>query len=228
MGTVITFDRQSSTRTVRPEQVVQYYRASSFALSLDIYNNTASLPVNQPKDNDTAPSVLADTPLPAGLNKAFLACLNATIGFSVPLIEAKTSQALSKGTLAVIIIGSIFGAILLFVGLTLLVFHLKRKRVGRTSAHPWTTSSENEKPLPSLPSKGMFAFGKSGKTNGRENLGQYSSLETAPPPESQNLAVHGTSERLPGLGQMVDEPRRVIHAPPAANVLFRMPEPKLS
>jgi hypothetical protein len=65
-GTVATFDRDSLSKAVWPERVVQYYRASSFALSLDSYNNSASSPLNQSKDNNTAPAVLADTPLPDG------------------------------------------------------------------------------------------------------------------------------------------------------------------
>ncbi|KAJ7136816.1 hypothetical protein C8R44DRAFT_566961, partial [Mycena epipterygia] len=60
----------------KPEQVVQYYRASSVALSLDGYNNTA---VFAP-ENSTA-----NTPLPAGIDTTLLGCLNTTIGSAVPL-----------------------------------------------------------------------------------------------------------------------------------------------
>ncbi|KAJ7302336.1 hypothetical protein DFH08DRAFT_74072 [Mycena albidolilacea] len=61
-----------------PEQVVQYYRASSVALTLDGYNNTA---VFAP-ENSTA-----DTPLPTGIDTNLLGCLNATIGIAVPLVD---------------------------------------------------------------------------------------------------------------------------------------------
>ncbi|KAJ7508073.1 hypothetical protein B0H11DRAFT_2308278, partial [Mycena galericulata] len=54
-----------------PEQVLQYYRASSVALTPDGYNNTT---VFAP-ENSTA-----NTPLPAGTDANLLDCLNQTIG----------------------------------------------------------------------------------------------------------------------------------------------------
>lgn len=62
----------------RPEQAVQYYRASSVVLTLDGYNNTAAL-------NDTEP-VGPPAPLPSTIDVDLLQCINATIGASVPLI----------------------------------------------------------------------------------------------------------------------------------------------
>ncbi|KAJ7842684.1 hypothetical protein B0H14DRAFT_3691681 [Mycena olivaceomarginata] len=67
---------------VQPEQVVQYYRASSVALGLDGYNNSA---VFAP-ENSTA-----DTPLPSGIDTDLLGCLNATIGQAVPLVDGARS-----------------------------------------------------------------------------------------------------------------------------------------
>ena len=58
-----------------PEQAVQYYRASSVALTLDGYNNTDAL-----AGNETTPP-----PLPSGVDTTLLSCLNATIGEAVPL-----------------------------------------------------------------------------------------------------------------------------------------------
>jgi len=69
----------------QPEQAVQYYRASSFVLFLDGYNNTAELASNQPASNTTASNVTADTPLPSGIDETFLTCLNDTIGNAVPM-----------------------------------------------------------------------------------------------------------------------------------------------
>ncbi|KAF8529689.1 hypothetical protein BU17DRAFT_73030 [Hysterangium stoloniferum] len=63
----------------KPEQVVQYYRGSSIALTLDGYNDTS---VFSSDDN------VADTPLPANLNATFLDCLNQTIGVAAPLIDS--------------------------------------------------------------------------------------------------------------------------------------------
>lgn len=96
-----------------PEQIIQYYRASTFALSLDGYNNTASLPANMPANNDTAPWPLSqDSPLPAGLNSTFLVCVNTTIGASVPLIDVE-SHKLSAGQIVEIVGLSIQGIIVL-------------------------------------------------------------------------------------------------------------------
>ncbi|KAI0365780.1 hypothetical protein BV20DRAFT_972680 [Pilatotrama ljubarskyi] len=62
----------------KPEQAVQYYRASSVVLTLDGYNDTTSL------TNDTnAPHV----PLPTNIDTTLLNCLNSTIGQAVPLFE---------------------------------------------------------------------------------------------------------------------------------------------
>ena len=63
-----------------PEQAVQYFRASSVALTLDGYNNTAALAVSNVNDSTPAPA-----PLPSGVDTALLDCLNATIGEAVPL-----------------------------------------------------------------------------------------------------------------------------------------------
>ncbi|KAF7789717.1 hypothetical protein EIP86_000663 [Pleurotus ostreatoroseus] len=67
----------------RPEQAVQYYRASSVVLTLDGYNDTAALSGNV---NQT------DTPLPSWVNATFLDCLNQTIGAAVPLVDSGAVQ----------------------------------------------------------------------------------------------------------------------------------------
>ncbi|TDL22676.1 hypothetical protein BD410DRAFT_839727 [Rickenella mellea] len=82
----------------QPSQVVQYYRASSFALTLDTYANPAGAIVNS-----TAP----DAALPANLNLTLLACINNTIGASLPLLVAPQSK-LSHNEVAGIVIGSVF------------------------------------------------------------------------------------------------------------------------
>ncbi|KAJ6586465.1 hypothetical protein DFH09DRAFT_910764 [Mycena vulgaris] len=79
----------------KPEQVVQYYRASSVALSLDGYNNTAVFMA----ENSTA-----DTPLPTGIDTTLLECLNTTIGLAVPLVDGAPSalSVPSFGLLAIV------------------------------------------------------------------------------------------------------------------------------
>lgn len=61
----------------RPEQVIQYYRASSVALTLDGYNNSATY----------APEGTPDSPLPSDVDMTLLTCLNETIGLAAPLID---------------------------------------------------------------------------------------------------------------------------------------------
>lgn len=68
----------SLTALPQPEQAVQYYRASSVALSLDGYNNTGVF----------GPEGSPDTPLPSGIDTLLLACLNTTIGNAVPLVDS--------------------------------------------------------------------------------------------------------------------------------------------
>ena len=62
-----------------PEQVVQYYRASSVVLTLDGYNNTAAL------SSDRNAKVV---PLPSTVDMQLLECLNSTIGEAVPLFSS--------------------------------------------------------------------------------------------------------------------------------------------
>ncbi|KAF7764084.1 hypothetical protein Agabi119p4_8621 [Agaricus bisporus var. burnettii] len=61
-----------------PGQTVQYYRASSIALSLDSYNNTAAF------SNDTNAQ---NSPLPSNIDSTLLGCLNDTIGQNAPLVD---------------------------------------------------------------------------------------------------------------------------------------------
>ncbi|KXN90331.1 hypothetical protein AN958_04364 [Leucoagaricus sp. SymC.cos] len=68
----------------RPEQAIQYYRASSIVLTLDGYNNSLAVF----GDNDSIP----DAPLPPNTNTGLLNCLNETIGRSVPLIDATVTN----------------------------------------------------------------------------------------------------------------------------------------
>ncbi|KAG8687493.1 hypothetical protein FRC09_013455 [Ceratobasidium sp. 395] len=81
--------------TIHFEQAVQYYRASSFMLTLTSYNNTASLPSNAPPDNNTAAlDSTADVALPPGTDLNFLACLNTTIGDSIPILNSAAPRTL--------------------------------------------------------------------------------------------------------------------------------------
>ncbi|KAK0467144.1 uncharacterized protein EV420DRAFT_1507461 [Desarmillaria tabescens] len=70
----------------QPEQVIQYYRASSAYLMLDGYNNTAVFE----SENAT------DVPLPSWVNTTAIDCLNQTIGAAVPLVDADTPSSSSS------------------------------------------------------------------------------------------------------------------------------------
>ncbi|KAF6763879.1 hypothetical protein DFP72DRAFT_873661, partial [Ephemerocybe angulata] len=76
----------------KPEQVVQYYRASSVALSLDGYNNSAAF-----TDDTSTP----DTALPTNIDTNLLNCLNTTIGNEVPLVDGAMS-ALTQSNLGLV------------------------------------------------------------------------------------------------------------------------------
>ncbi|KAK7040785.1 hypothetical protein VNI00_009691 [Paramarasmius palmivorus] len=63
-----------------PQNVIQYYRASSVALTLDGYNNTAVF-------SDDGDVNLLPAPLPQCMDDKFKDCLNRTIGDWVPLVD---------------------------------------------------------------------------------------------------------------------------------------------
>ncbi|KAF8912054.1 hypothetical protein CPB84DRAFT_1761155 [Gymnopilus junonius] len=71
-----------SSPAPKPEQTVQYYRASSVALTLDGYNNTGSL------EAEGTP----DTPLPNNIDTTLLDCLNQTVGAAVPLVGSANAR----------------------------------------------------------------------------------------------------------------------------------------
>jgi hypothetical protein len=101
----------------KPEQVVQYYRASTAALTLDGYNNTGALvslsqwmanSSDWDADNAGMQSVMEDAPLPDNLNQTLLGCVNVTIGESIPLVDPDSGalslapcQSLLTGVLAI-------------------------------------------------------------------------------------------------------------------------------
>jgi hypothetical protein len=154
---IATFDRNAPIATVAPEQVVQWYRASSFALSLDTYNNTAALPSNAPVSNTSTLPTMSDTALPAGLNLTFLACLNATTALAVPLV-APTAK-FSHAEIAGIVIGAVVGLVCLLVALSFCVRSIRRSR-------------SNSLASAQVPFARLF-----GKSKTRNDRGRYESLE---------------------------------------------------
>jgi hypothetical protein len=81
-STITSSTFNDSLTSPKPEQTVQYYRASTVALTLDGYNNTGALEVYG----------TPDTPLPTNIDVNLLNCLNSTIGEAVPLIGSASLQ----------------------------------------------------------------------------------------------------------------------------------------
>ncbi|KDR70410.1 hypothetical protein GALMADRAFT_144709 [Galerina marginata CBS 339.88] len=75
-----------------PEEIIQYYRASSIALSMDGYNNSATYPFTGNSDGTENPP---DSPLPTTADLNLMDCLNQTIGTDAPLADAAHSQNLA-------------------------------------------------------------------------------------------------------------------------------------
>ncbi|KAI0676215.1 hypothetical protein C8Q78DRAFT_1141427 [Trametes maxima] len=80
-----------SASNPKPEQAVQYYRASSVVLTLDGYNDTSAL-----TNDSNAPPI----PLPSNIDTSLLNCLNDTIGAAVPLFDDFLDDGTSQDTSA--------------------------------------------------------------------------------------------------------------------------------
>jgi len=74
-----------ATNFPQPENVIQYYRASSLALTFDGYNNSAATYAVQEGS-------VGDLPLPGTMDVLLLDCLNQTIGLAAPLIDGANLQ----------------------------------------------------------------------------------------------------------------------------------------
>ncbi|KAG8729384.1 hypothetical protein FRC12_021022 [Ceratobasidium sp. 428] len=107
-GTIFNYDPTSDDLAhslPRVESIIQYYRASSFALALDGYNNSAALFSVAATSNSTQQLVTALAPatqLPPTINRAFLDCVNTTVASSVPLIDAGFSNLPPMGGLGML------------------------------------------------------------------------------------------------------------------------------
>lgn len=83
------FDPSKNGSTIartKPENVLQYYRASSFAIASSQYTNQFAI-----GSVDTQQSFEDSTPLPSGIaDSSFFQCLNESIGRELPLMEPLT------------------------------------------------------------------------------------------------------------------------------------------
>lgn len=82
---------QNGTDYIAPEEVVQWYRDSSFGLALSSYNDPANSEANAPASNDSSLTTVPDAPIPPGTNLTFLNCINETIGYNVPIMDANSA-----------------------------------------------------------------------------------------------------------------------------------------
>ena len=113
-GGPLQYDTSINNGTTLPfhfENVIQWYRASSFALAAKGYNNTSTF---LPHNETTEPSDWAtSTPVP---NTQFLfrSCVNRTIYSALPILDAKPPEyKMPIGVLLGIILGSILGAVII-------------------------------------------------------------------------------------------------------------------
>ncbi|KAF7346353.1 hypothetical protein MSAN_01863000 [Mycena sanguinolenta] len=81
-GSPTPYNDSSTSSLPQPEQIVQYYRASSIALSVDGYNDTSIFQAEG----------TPDVPIPSTVDATTLDCLNQTIGLAAPLIGGVGSQ----------------------------------------------------------------------------------------------------------------------------------------
>ncbi|KAF8316554.1 hypothetical protein DL93DRAFT_2154621 [Clavulina sp. PMI_390] len=105
--TVVPLDL-TNTSQPQPENVIQYYRSSSLALTLDGYINNVSSRVNMPGSNWTAVPDIQDTPIPRNsTDLTFLACINATIGEALPVLDS--GAIVRFGSVSDLYMGSLMG-----------------------------------------------------------------------------------------------------------------------
>jgi hypothetical protein len=112
--------------STKPENVIQYYRASSFALAFSNYNNTFALPSSNPT---TTQRFDQSVPLPSLIvNSDFLHCINDTIKASLPIQDSyeRPKNGLTGGEIAGIVIGSLIGGL----GLCIILYSLCIKCCG--------------------------------------------------------------------------------------------------
>lgn len=83
-------DQLASNFTINPNQAVQYYRGSSFAILLNGYNNTQPIVDGDVSGNTTSADYSATPPAITtvqGVDTNYFNCLNSTTGTNVALID---------------------------------------------------------------------------------------------------------------------------------------------
>jgi hypothetical protein len=123
--TIQPFNSSNPQEPVQFENVIQWYRSSSFALAYTGYNNSYDFPPL----NETAGLGWNDsTPLPVQLQYSpFLNCINTTISAALPIIDSdSTSPALSGGDIAGIVVCALLLAVIIGFCVTPCIFAVKQ------------------------------------------------------------------------------------------------------
>jgi hypothetical protein len=121
-NTILPFNSSDPTLPFQVQNVMQWYRSSSFALAYTGYNNTyATAPLNETTTLDNS------SPFPADqVNSPFLRCLNTTISASIAILDGD-SNSLDAGQIVGIVVGSVVGAIL--IGIAVLYIVTRRRQI---------------------------------------------------------------------------------------------------
>lgn len=119
-STILPFNSSDPQLPFRVQNVMQWYRSSSYAFVYTGYNNTyATAPLNE------TTSLNESTPLPAAqLSSTFVHCINTTIIASVAILDTN----LSAEQIAGIVIGSVAGAVLIGLAAWYLVKMVKKRK----------------------------------------------------------------------------------------------------
>ncbi|RDB27001.1 hypothetical protein Hypma_005071 [Hypsizygus marmoreus] len=123
----------------RPEEAIQYYRASSVVLTLDGYNNTVALGPD--------PS-LPPVAFPASMNNNLFSCINNTIGSSVPLVDHTPFD--PNILIAVLFIAIPVAIVVIGLVICLIVDEYNRRRE-RARAAPQQAAPPNQYPFVQYP-----------------------------------------------------------------------------
>ncbi|KAG8835434.1 hypothetical protein FRC17_003333 [Serendipita sp. 399] len=135
----------NSTTSVLFENVIQWYRASSFVLAFTGYNNTFAFP---PLNETAGLGWNSSSPLrDAQLYSPWLHCINNTIVAALPILDPKSG--LSDGAVAGITIAVIFGTMILSVVAIWMWLVVRQKRWLHKQR---TTSTDYHYNMPLLPS----------------------------------------------------------------------------
>jgi hypothetical protein len=120
-NTILPFNSSSPALPFHVQNVMQWYRSSSFALAYTGYNNTyATAPLNETTTLDNS------SPFPADqVNSPFLLCMNTTMLASIAILDGDP-EGLDAGEIVGIVVGSLVGAIL--IGIAVLYIVTRRKQ----------------------------------------------------------------------------------------------------